>query len=152
MKIPEKMPNGLTVMTEEQVEEFFREYPGGVLIGQFYTDGLPEDFVNLKLKAYKEYRNMTDVKDDVGFYDYVFLGVLLFNPHYHLSDFVFDVASADLEDLVYMAKDFTACDWLTDYVNMIIDLNKATKEQYKQQLTDILRDRVLKSVGVYTMT
>ena len=155
----EKMPNGMAVLYKDEIESFLRRFncfpSGGMLWGRVYTDGLPENFDIIKIKEInpKMYFN-TDWFESLTEFDiddYCFLGVPMLNTEMLRPEFFMMLYNLNFKRLIDFVLRFKAMDFIKPFAEMIVYLNSYTSCQYEEQLADMLRDRILKNVGVYTL-
>jgi len=156
----EKMPNGMAVLYKEEIESFMCRYncfpSGGMLWGRVFTDGLPENFDTIKIKEInpKMYFSIDwfeALKTEHDIDDYCFLGIPILNTEMLRPEFFMMIYNLNFTRLIDVVLRFERMSFIRPYAEMIVRLNGYTSCEFEEQLADMLRDRILKTVGVYSL-
>lgn len=156
----EKMQNGMAVLYKDEIESFYRRFnsfpSSGMLWGRVYTDGLPENFDSISIndinpKMYVSIDWFEALKTEYDIDDYCFLGVPILNTEMLRPEFFVMLYKVNFRQLIDIVLRFKGMSFIRPYAEMIVRLNGYTSCEFEEQLADMLRDRILKTVGVYSL-
>ena len=151
----ERMPNGMTVMYPEDAEKFFLKFGNnnarGMIFGRVLDDALPEDFTTVSIRTIRpklifDYPALKKYETDK-----IIIGVPLLNTRLLRNYFFREIYNLNLRELITLSRRFSGLFFLSDFADMMIYLNAGTKLEYEDKLTQMLRHKILKTIGIYEL-